>query len=196
LSGEFDPYAHLEQQLGRPVDRAAVRTKRRARFAELMASQSLLPGVRDYISKAKELGLKLGLASNASRSWVIGYIASFEIGAYFDSLVCADDVERTKPDPALYLVTLQALGVGASETVAFEDSPNGILAAKRAGVFCVAVPNALTRHLSLDLADLRLSSMSDLALEELLLQISGRANGQVTGESKPSLSSVDPHGGV
>jgi len=59
-----------------------------------------------------------------------------------------------KPDPALYLAVLQALNAKAHEAIALEDSPNGVLAAKRAGIFCVAVPNVLTRQLSLDLADL------------------------------------------
>ena len=52
-----------------------------------------------------------------------------------------------KPDPALYLAALEALGVHPQEAIALEDSPNGILAAKRAGLFCVAVPNPLTSQL-------------------------------------------------
>jgi HAD superfamily hydrolase (TIGR01509 family) len=168
-SDTFDPYSDLAQQLGRPVDRAAVRAKRRPRFTELMANQSIPPGVEDYVFKARELGLKLGLASSSSRSWVTGYLAQFKLEAHFDSIKCGDDVERTKPDPALYLATLQALRVKAHEAIAFEDSPNGVLAAKRAGIFCVAVPNALTQRLSLDLADLQISSLAELSLEKLLL---------------------------
>ena len=63
---------------------------------------------------------------------------------------------------------VQALDVAPQQALAIEDSPNGILAAKRAGLFCLAVPNALTRQLSLDLADLRLDSLADLPLEQLL----------------------------
>jgi beta-phosphoglucomutase-like phosphatase (HAD superfamily) len=51
-----------------------------------------------------------------------------------------------------------------------EDSPNGVLAAKRAGIFCVAVPNAMTQPLSFDLADLQISSLAELSLEKLLLE--------------------------
>ena len=170
--GSYDalgPYDDLEQQLGQPVDRAAIRAKQRTRFNELMADQSILPGVERYIIKARELGLKLGLASSSSRSWVTGYLAQLGLEAYFDSITCCDDVERTKPDPALYLATLQALKVKAHEAIALEDSPNGVLAAKRAGIFCVAVPNALTQRLSLDLADLQIPSLAELSLEKLLL---------------------------
>lgn len=166
----FDPYDDLAQQLGQPVDRAAIRAKRRSRFTELMADQSILPGVERYILEARELGLKLGLASSSSRSWVTGYLAQLKLDAYFDSIKCADDVERTKPDPALYLATLQVLKVKAHEAIALEDSPNGVLAAKRAGIFCVAVPNAMTQQLPFDLADLQISSLAELSLEELLLK--------------------------
>ena len=76
---------------------------------------------------------------------------------------------RTKPDPALYQTALAALDVGAQEAIALEDSPNGILAAKRAGLFCVAVPNALTSQLVLDQADLQLTSLAEMPLEQLIL---------------------------
>ena len=164
----FCPYAYLEQQLGRQIDRAAIRSRRRARFAELMSRQSLLPGVEHCILEARRLGLSVSLASSASRSWVSGYLSALGIAAWFDCIKCADDVVRTKPDPAVYVATLHALKVKACEAIAFEDSPNGILAAKRAGVYCVVVPNALTEDLALDAADLRIPSLDGLSLEELL----------------------------
>jgi putative hydrolase of the HAD superfamily len=77
-------------------------------------------------------------------------------------------VYRSKPDPELYLNVLDKLGVSNSEAIVFEDSPNGILAARRAGIFTVAVPNQITRRLPLDGADLRLESLADLPLEQLL----------------------------
>ena len=164
----FCPYAYLEQQLGRRVDRATIRSRRRARFEELMSRQGLLPGVEQCILEARRLGLKVGLASSASRSWVGGYLSALGIADWFDSVKCANDVVRTKPDPAVYIAALRALQVEACEAMAFEDSPNGILAAKRAGVFCVVVPNALTENLVLDGADLRIPSLDGLSLEELL----------------------------
>ena len=72
-----------------------------------------------------------------------------------------------KPDPALYLLALERLGVRAEQAVAFEDSPNGILAAKRAGIYCVAVPNPLTQDLSLELADRRIRSFEEFDLDNV-----------------------------
>ena len=167
----FDPYAFLEQQIGRPVDRALIRVKRHARFSELMTEQSILPGVEHTILEAKRLGLRLGIASSSPRTWVAGYLAKLGLEAHFDSLTCADDVQRTKPDPALYLQSLTALEVAAHEAIALEDSPNGVLAAKRACIFSVAVPNKLTSQLSFHLADLQLSSLEEMSLEQLLCRV-------------------------
>jgi beta-phosphoglucomutase-like phosphatase (HAD superfamily) len=80
-------------------------------------------------------------------------------------------VAHVKPEPDLYLAALDCLGVAAGEAVAIEDSPNGISAAKRAGLRCVAVPNRLTASLDLTGADLRLNSLAETTLPELLQQL-------------------------
>jgi beta-phosphoglucomutase-like phosphatase (HAD superfamily) len=67
----------------------------------------------------------------------------------------------------IYLLALDRLEVQADEAIAFEDSPNGILAAKRAGIFCVAIPNPLTKELPLHLADRRLSSLEEFHLDDV-----------------------------
>jgi len=73
-----------------------------------------------------------------------------------------------KPAPDLYLRAATALGVRPSEAVAIEDSPNGVAAAKAAGLYCVAVPGPMTRHLSFERADLVLASLADAPLSELI----------------------------
>jgi beta-phosphoglucomutase-like phosphatase (HAD superfamily) len=81
-----------------------------------------------------------------------------------------------KPDPALYQAVVEAFALQPHQAIALEDSPNGIVAAKRAGLFCVAVPNPLTRQLSLAHADLLVSSLADFPLPQLLehVQRNGR----------------------
>ncbi len=171
----FDPYAYLEAQLGRPVDRMESRAVRRSRFAELVAAQNVLPGVEDYLVGARRLGLKVGLASSSSRAWVTGHLARFGLnGATFDCLRCGDEVKRTKPDPGLYMAVLGALAVSADRAVAFEDAPHGVAAAKAAGLYCVAVPNIVTRQLDFDRADLCLASLADSPLEKTLEEVERR----------------------
>jgi beta-phosphoglucomutase-like phosphatase (HAD superfamily) len=68
----------------------------------------------------------------------------------------------------LYLLAAQRLNVSPAQCIALEDSRNGLLAAKAAGMFAVAIPNSMTRHLDLELADLRLESLADMSLSTLL----------------------------
>ena len=117
------------------------------------------------------MGITLGVASSSSRAWVEGHLERLGLLERFHAVRCADDVPQVKPDPALYRAVLDATGVRAADAVALEDSPNGVLAAKRAGLACVAVPNALTARLDLRHADLLLGSLAELPLAELLTRL-------------------------
>ena len=170
-AGAFDPYAQLEAVLGCAIDRPEIRTKRRARYAELAACLPLLPGVAEYFRGAKRLDLALAIASNAFRGEVVEHLSRLGVANHFDCVSCADDVHRGKPDPAVYSAALASLGIEAGEAVAFEDSPSGVAAARAAGVFCVAVPSELTAGLNFDGADLRVDSLADMPLEDLLRRV-------------------------
>ena len=167
----FDPLDELEKRLGRELDRQSLAPARRQREMDIIVHQPVLPGVQDYLRDARQLGLKVGLASSSSCAWVTGHLARLGLIDYFDVINASDDVPRTKPDPILYLTTLEGLGVRGEQAVAFEDSPNGVLAAKRAGMHCVAIPNTITRCLPIQGADLRLDSLADMPLEELFRRI-------------------------
>lgn len=169
----FDPYAYLQSCAGKIIDRDAVRVRRRSVFAELLAEEPLRPGVREYLAHARETGLRLAIASSSDRTWIDGHLQRFDLQGVFEIIRCADDVARTKPDPELFVSAAAALGVSPSEAVAFEDSPNGALAAKRAGVFCVVVPNPMTQHLTFAAPDLTVESLATVSLGQLMEAISG-----------------------
>ena len=171
----FDFLVHLEHQLGRPVDRETLSAPRREREAQLIDQQPVRHGVREYLDRARQLGLKLGVASSSPCEWVTGHLSRLGLYEFFDCIRGADDVLATKPAPDLYLAVLEGLGLQTEEAIALEDSPNGITAAKQAGLCCVAVPNPLTRDLPVDHADLRLDSLADLDLDELLWLLTGQA---------------------
>lgn len=170
----FNPITDLERRIGRALNRSTELLHRRERELELIYTQPVLPGVADYLKSARARGLKIGLASSSPCSWVTSHLERLELIEYFDVIAAGDDVPRTKPDPALYWTALSWLGVQPEHAIAFEDSYNGMLAAKRAGLRCVVVPHALTRHMNFDLADLRLDSLADLSLEDLLSHFNGR----------------------
>lgn len=168
MEEQFDPVASLEQRAGQPVDRQQTLIRRQRRELELIQHQPVMPGVQEYLESARQMGLKVGLASSSSCDWVVGHLQRLGLIGYFDAIAAGDDVARTKPDPALYRTAVDWLGVAPHEAVAFEDSRNGLLAAKRAGLHCVVVPNALTHQLDLEQADWRLVSMDEMPLAELL----------------------------
>ena len=168
----FDPAGHLAALVGEGFDRDATQKRRDARKTELIAALDVMVGVREYVADANRLGLRLAVASSSSRAWVLGHLERLRLRAEWDAVLTRDDVERTKPAPDLYLAAVKALGVAPREAVAFEDSRNGIAAAKDAGLGCVAVPNALTAEMDLSRADLRLASLAETPLERLLAVLS------------------------
>lgn len=166
--GGFDPVAHLEELVG-PIDRDTVLPRRQARDVELCDDEELRPGVLDYLEEARRRGLVTAIVSSSSRPWVDRHLARLQRAGHFDDIVTADgELARAKPLPVLYLEALERLGLVAEEAVAFEDSPNGVRAAKAAGLFCVAVPNSVTASLGLDEADLVVPSLAALSFDDLV----------------------------
>jgi len=166
----FDAAEHLALLSQGRLDSAAMRMRHSSESLARIHAQSVLPGVLNYIHEAKRLGLKLAIASSSPHSWVDGHTKRLGIFDYFDAVICADDVAvgRTKPNPDLFLLALKQLEVQKEAAVIFEDSPNGVLAANRAGVFVVAVPNPVTALLIIEGANLILQSLSELPLIRLL----------------------------
>ena len=163
----FHPQHHLEERLGRPLPKEVL-DRRIGRRTEMILANAVLPGVVHHLDAARELGLRLGCASSSTREWVRGHLARLGILDRFHCIRCRDDVLHAKPQPDLYIAVLECLGVAAAEAFAIEDSPNGIAAAKKAGLRCVAVPNSITARLDLTEADLVLTSLGDVTLSELL----------------------------
>ena len=82
----------------------------------------------------------------------------------FDFVATRDDVEHGKPDPEIYLLAAEHLGIPAERCVAIEDSPNGVLSASRAGMFVLGVRTPYTAHLHLEGANRIVDSLADLDL--------------------------------
>jgi HAD superfamily hydrolase (TIGR01509 family) len=166
----FNPQHHLEERLGRPLPEQVLE-RRIARRTEMILANALLPGVVQQIDAARAMGIRLGVASSSTGGWVRGHLERLGILERFDCLRCRDDVAKAKPDPDLYISVLECLGVPPVEAFAIEDSPNGITAAKRAGLPCVAIPNSITASLDLSQADVILASLADVTLDELIRRI-------------------------
>jgi putative hydrolase of the HAD superfamily len=168
----FDPFADLEGRLGRPLDRERVNERRREIEFAAADLEELRDGVAEYLEEAQRLGLARAIVSSSSRDWIRRHLERLDLLDGWSSIVAADgDAARAKPRPTLYLEALDRLGVTAGEAIAFEDSPNGITAAKAAGLYCIAVPNPTTASLDVTHADLVLRSLEEVPLGDLLRRV-------------------------
>jgi HAD superfamily hydrolase (TIGR01509 family) len=159
----FDPWHAFEKR----ADRAALEIERRKRNRERDHLLSLLPGVAGLLDSARDAGLAVGLASNSGHTHVEGHLSRLGLLERFAVVACREDVASPKPEPDLYRLVLNRLGLRGAEAVAFEDSHTGCLAAKRAGLRVVVAPNPSTAHHDFSPADLKVSSLAGVTLADL-----------------------------
>lgn len=172
IGAEWDPDTHLEELVGRPLDHVALAERRRERELALCDLEDLRPGIDDYLVEAERRGLRTAIVSSSNTDWIERHLNRLERTTGWGAIVAANgEVERAKPRPDLYLEALRLLELQPAEAIAFEDSVNGIRAAKAAGVFVVAVPNPITETFALDEADLLVSSLEDVPLDRLLARV-------------------------
>jgi len=166
--GTYDPCAHLSKLTGEDFDHEALRQEVRARNMVRCEALPLLPGVAERVQEARDAGLKTAVASSSTSAWVEGWLERHGIRPLFDTVCSRDHVARVKPAPDLFLLAATRLAVAPERCVVFEDSPNGIRAARAAGMRCVAIPNAVTRALPMEGADLVLTSLGERPLAGIL----------------------------
>ena len=131
-----------------------------------------MPGLRTLLAAIDARGLRRAVATSSPAFYAP--VALREIGVDgFAALVTGDEVAAGKPAPDIYLAAAAALDLSPDRCLALEDSPNGVRAAKAAGMRCVAVPNALSAALDLSQADLILPSLAHVAeqLDQLLEEV-------------------------
>ena len=167
----FDPAVHLAELTGKQLDREALHVRERTFRLARQAVAPARAGVEDYLRTARRLGFGTAVASSSPHYWVDSYLKQLNLTHYFDFVIAREDAAHGKPAPDLFLAAMAALKVTPDETLVFEDSPNGILAARRAGVRVVAVPNPVTAQMEIEGESLRLESMADLSLPETLCRL-------------------------
>jgi beta-phosphoglucomutase-like phosphatase (HAD superfamily) len=165
----FDPHTHLigltaGSYTGDPLE---VRIEIRRRCA----GEPLRPGVEALLNEARQAGLRIAVASSSSLGWVELWLAHHGIRPLFDRVIGRDLVRQVKPAPDLFLLAAAELGLPPAACLAIEDSPNGVLAARSAGMRCLLVPNPVTAPLPFPAVDLTLDSLEGVTLAALLEQL-------------------------
>ena len=105
------------------------------------ANFTAIKGIPALLKNIKEMGLPCGVASSSSHELIQMVLGRTGIGEYFDALVSGEDVKKGKPAPDIYLQAAKAVGMPPWQCIAVEDAPSGILAAKNAGLTCIAYHN-------------------------------------------------------
>ena len=141
-------------------------TRKTALYTEMVADGKLppRPGIRRVISDAQDAGWTLAVASTSAEPSVraiLEYAVGKDRADRFDLVLAGDVVPRKKPDPAIYLLALERLGVAPAEVLVVEDSRNGLLAAVGAGLRCLMTVNAYTEEEDNSEATLVVSSLGD-----------------------------------
>ena len=128
------------------------------------ASIQAIQGIPELLQCLKSKGYKIGLGSSSVRPMVKNVLTRFGIIEYFDALATGDEVEHAKPDPAIYLLAAQRLGVKPENCTVVEDAASGVKAAKAAGMQCIAVKNPHSGQQDLSLADKIINQYEEIQL--------------------------------
>ena len=155
-------YAHL---LGTSVDAAAIHALKTRLYNERigMRSVALRPGVERLIRHARERDIALAIATTTSRPNILSLLEATlgsSSSGWFASIRTGEDVTAKKPDPEVYLKALADLDVDPGACLAFEDSRNGLVAARAAGLYTIITPGIYTSEDDFDGADLIIRNLA------------------------------------
>lgn len=139
-----------------------VRRKREHLLSLIRTEGRGLPGVPEIPLRFREAGLRLGLVSASARPVIDVILEAVGLSGAFETVVSGDEVARGKPAPDGYLMAARRLAVDPGRCIVIEDTRNGVLAAKAAGMTVAAVPGPTTTHEDFSPADLVLPSLEAL----------------------------------
>ena len=120
----------------------------------------LKPHTLELLESMKNAGMKIAIASSSTREEVTTQMEMLGALKFFDTCVCGDQVTKSKPDPEIFLLACDALGVKPEEAVGLEDSFNGVRACKASGLYTIMVPDIIQ-------PDEEMKSLADVILPSL-----------------------------
>jgi HAD superfamily hydrolase (TIGR01509 family) len=158
---------YLSELTGKAFDRDQLFARKEDLKAAACSTAPAMTGAFDRMREAKSLGWHIGVVSTSDAEWVSSHLQRVGLNIFPEILVTRENVKNVKPHPEPYLTAAAKLNVRPEHCVVFEDSLNGIKAAKAAGMFAVAVPNKVTSFLTFEEADRRIHSLAQIALRDL-----------------------------
>lgn len=166
IGSDFDtwsPQSYLESLTGKSYEWERENAQRQVILEADLEESPPMDGVRELLSFLQDT--KTAVVSSSTHSWVDRWIEKLELDPYFEALVCRGDAPRIKPAPDLYLEAARRLGVSPSECLVIEDSMNGLISAKTAGMQVLVVPNRLTRFYDFAEADYQVNYLTECLVQ-------------------------------
>ena len=124
-----------------------------------------ISGIPELLISLKHNNIKTAIGSSSPKELIITVIEKFQLGKYFDCIVSGDEVKEGKPKPDIYLEVSKRIGVNPEECIVIEDSRNGVLAAKNAGMKCFGFRNVNSGNQYLSKADIIVDSIRNIDIE-------------------------------
>jgi HAD superfamily hydrolase (TIGR01509 family) len=161
---EADFVPDLAERLARPVEEVGAELERVT--LPLFEELAPMPFAAEVVSSLRADGRRLAVATSSAAPFAHAALHRLGVDGLIDALVTGDEVDRGKPDPEIYLLAAERLGVDAADCLAIEDTAAGVAAARAAGMVCLAIPHALSPADGLGEADAIVDDLSG-ALAEL-----------------------------
>lgn len=140
----------------------------RSAFIKSLDDIHLNEGVSSLLNELKSAGLKLAVATSSSPEIVNVLLKNCGIASIFDAIVTTEEAGKSKPAPDVYWLAARIVGVSPAGCIVFEDSPNGISAAKNAGMYCIAVQSDYIALEELSKADFVIKTFRGMTLGKLI----------------------------
>lgn len=158
----WSPKAHLEDLTGTGFDWHDLDARRQSEIMAELADAGAMPGAAALLGRLAAAGTPCAVVSSSSHHWVDGWLERLDLARYFQTTVCRGDAPAIKPAPDLFLAAAERLGSDPSGCIVIEDSLNGVIAAKTAGMTAWVVPNRVTAELDFNLADRVFFTLTEL----------------------------------
>lgn len=126
-----------------------------------------IAGVRALMEQLEDMNIPMAVASSSPRVFIEGVLGKFGLSRFFKTVVSGEEVPKGKPAPDIYLETAKQLGVKPERCVVLEDSRNGMLAAKAAGMKCIGYLNPSSGNQNLAEANVQVRSYDEIQVREL-----------------------------
>jgi HAD superfamily hydrolase (TIGR01509 family) len=168
----WSPKTHLEELTRRAFDWHDLDVRRQQEIMDELGDAGAMAGVEDLLQTLTARGLPQAVVSSSSHRWVDGWLEKLGLAGCFETTVCRGDAPRIKPAPDLFLEAARRLEVEPGGCLVIEDSHNGMLAAKAAGMRVWVVPNRVTECLDFTAADAIFGSLTECR-EDVFSSLSG-----------------------